>query len=151
MSHHVACKGLPGLRAVASLAGTSYVEDSSCEGARPVSVLQIHGTDDRVIMYEGAESEAKSDGERAFSASAEDMVARWSRIAGCDWPEGLTPYAAFDLDEWVPGSETQALRLEPGCGDGISVELWSMVGSGHTPAIGDTFVDVLLNWLLGQK
>ena len=30
MSHHMACKGLPGLRAVASLAGTSYVEDSSC-------------------------------------------------------------------------------------------------------------------------
>ena len=35
MSHHMACKGLPGLRAVASLAGTSYVEDSSCDGAPP--------------------------------------------------------------------------------------------------------------------
>ena len=35
MSYHVACKGLPGLRAVASLAGTSYVEDSSCDGAPP--------------------------------------------------------------------------------------------------------------------
>ena len=33
MSYHVACKGLPGLRAVASLAGTSYVDDSSCQGA----------------------------------------------------------------------------------------------------------------------
>ena len=35
MAHHMACKGLPGLRAVASLAGTSYVEDSSCDGAPP--------------------------------------------------------------------------------------------------------------------
>ena len=35
MSYHMACKGLPGLRAVASLAGTSYVEDSSCDGAPP--------------------------------------------------------------------------------------------------------------------
>ena len=35
MAHHMACKGLPGLRAVASLAGTSYVEDSSCDGAAP--------------------------------------------------------------------------------------------------------------------
>ena len=35
MAHHMACKGLPGLRAVASLAGTSYVEDTSCEGAPP--------------------------------------------------------------------------------------------------------------------
>ena len=33
MAYHMACKGLPGLRAVASLAGTSYVEDSSCDGA----------------------------------------------------------------------------------------------------------------------
>ena len=53
MSHHMACKGLPGLRAVASLAGTSYVEDSSCEGAPPVSVLHIHGTADDVILFEG--------------------------------------------------------------------------------------------------
>ncbi len=35
MSYHIACKGLPGLRAVASLAGTSYVEDSSCDGVPP--------------------------------------------------------------------------------------------------------------------
>ena len=48
MAHHMACKGLPGLRAVASLAGTSYVEDSSCDGAPPVSVLHIHGTADNV-------------------------------------------------------------------------------------------------------
>ena len=33
MAHHMARKGLPGLRGVASLAGTSYVEDSSCDGA----------------------------------------------------------------------------------------------------------------------
>ena len=47
MSYHMACKSLPGLRAVASLAGTSYVEDSSCDGAPPVSVLHIHGTNRR--------------------------------------------------------------------------------------------------------
>ena len=35
MSYHIACKGLPELRAVASLAGTSYGEDSSCDGALP--------------------------------------------------------------------------------------------------------------------
>ena len=49
MLFHMDCKGLPGLRAVASLARTSYVEDSSCDGAPPVSVLHIHGTADGVI------------------------------------------------------------------------------------------------------
>ena len=56
MSYHMACKGLPGLRAVASLAGTSYVEDSSCDGAPAESVLHIHGTDDGVVLFEGGES-----------------------------------------------------------------------------------------------
>ena len=41
MSYHMACKGLPGLRAVASLAGTSYVEDSSC-GRRAARVRTAH-------------------------------------------------------------------------------------------------------------
>ena len=151
MSHHMACKGLPGLRAVVSLAGTSYVEDSSCEGASPVSVLQIHGTEDSVIKFEGAETEPKAGAERAFSASAQDMVARWSEIAGCNWPEEPTPYAIFDFDEWVPGSETEASRVESACGDGISIELWEGVGSGHSPAIGEAFLDALLTWLLAQK
>ena len=111
MAHHMACKGLPGLRAVASLAGTSYVEDSSCDGAPPVSVLQIHGTADGVIRFEGDESQpdSKGDGERALYAGAQDMATRWSSRAGCDWPERPQAYATLDLDQYVAGSETQAL------------------------------------------
>ncbi|MDE2716490.1 MAG: hypothetical protein OXI33_05675 [Chloroflexota bacterium] len=152
MSHHMACKGLPGLRAVASLAGTSYVEDSSCDGAPPVSVLHIHGTADSVILYDGDESEpdAKSNGEAVFYAGAQDIVTRWSRRAGCDWPEDLRPYATLDLDQYVPGSETQAFRLESGCADGITIELWMGEGSSHAPDYGDAFVDALLGWLLSQ-
>ena len=151
MSHHMACKGLPGLRAVASLAGTSYVDDSSCDGAPLVSVLHIHGTEDSVIRYEGDETE------NAFYASAQDMVTRWSRKSGCDWPENPQPYNALDLDEYVPGAETQAFRLEPTCTHvipvkaGISIELWKGIGSSHAPAYGETFLNALLEWLLAQK
>ena len=135
MAHHMACKGLPGLRAVASLAGTSYVEDTSCDGADPVSVLQIHGTEDDVILFDGDETEpdSKSDGEAAFYAGAQDMVVRWSDRAGCDWPEHPQPYATLDLDQYVPGSETQAFRLESGCAAGINIELWVGAGSSHSP------------------
>ena len=93
MSYHMACKGIPGLRAVASLSGTSYVEDSSCEGAPPVSVLHVHGTADSAILFEGdeIESDPKGSKERAFYAGARDMVTRWSRRAGCDWPEHPQP------------------------------------------------------------
>ena len=84
MAYHMACKGLPGLRAVASLSGTSYVDDSTCDGAPPVSVLHIHGTEDSVILFDGDESEPdpKSNGEQAFYAGAHDMVTRWSQRAG---------------------------------------------------------------------
>ena len=153
MAHHMACKGLPGLRAVASLAGTSYVEDSSCDGEPPVSVLHIHGTADSVILFEGDETEPdpKGDGERAFYAGAQDMVTRWSRRVGCDRPEEPRPYATLDLDQNVPGSETQAFRLESGCAEGINIELWMGTGSSHSPAYGDAFVDALVDWLLPQE
>ena len=153
MSYHMACKGIPGLRAVASLSGTSYVEDSSCEGAPPVSVLHVHGTADSVILFEGDEtkSDTKNTGERAFYAGAHDMVTRWSRRAGCDWPEYSQPYATFDLDQYVPGSETHAYRLESGCPQGINIELWVGQGSDHAPGYSDIFADVLVDWLLSQE
>ena len=78
------------------------------------------------------------------------MVPRWSQRAGCDWPEN-TPLIAIDLDEYVPGAETHAVRMESGCAEGITVELWTAVGSNHSPGYGDTFIDALLNWLLLQN
>ena len=78
------------------------------------------------------------------------MVPRWSQRAGCDWPEN-TPLIAIDLDEYVPGAETHAVRMESGCAEGITVELWTAVGSSHSPGYGDTFIDALLNWLLLQN
>ena len=152
MSYHMACRALADLRAVASLAGTSYLEDSSCDGAPPVSVLHIHGTADNVILYGGEETEPDpgSGGERAFYASAEDMVTRWSRRAGCDWPEQAQAHARLDLDQSVPGPETRVFRPEPDCAEGISVELWAGVDSGHGPSYGEAFMDALLDWLLSQ-
>ena len=152
MAHHMACKGLPGLRGVASLAGTSYVEEDSCDGAPPVSVLHIHGTEDSVILFDGDESEPDptSEGTRAFYVGAGEMVRRWSRQAGCEWPEDPQPYAVMDLDRCISGPETRMFRAESGCETGISIELWSGVGSGHAPGYGDAFVDALLDWILSQ-
>ena len=153
MSYHMACKGLPGLRAVASLAGTSYVEDALCDGAPPVSVLHIHGTEDDVIRFDGDRSEPGPGGadEAAFYAGAREMVMRWSHRAGCDWPDQPQPYTLLDLDQQVAGSETRAFRADTGCADGIEIEFWMSVGSNHSPAYGDTFVDALLDWLLSQQ
>lgn len=152
MAHHMACKGLPGLRAIVSVAGTSYVDDASCEGAPPVSVLHVHGTADDVIRFAGDESERGQPGEeeRAFYAGAREMVERWSRLAACPWPADAQPSASLDLDQFVPGVETQVFRLDPACGQGVSIELWVAEGSGHAFAFGDAFLDALIEWLLAQ-
>ena len=151
MAHHLACKGLPGLRAVVAVVGTSYVADSSCAGAPPVSALHIHGTADSVIQYAGDASEAAGDDKGAFYLGAQDMVARYGQIAGCAWPTEPQPYAALDFDQAVPGAETRAFRLQEGCAAGITIELWRGEGSSHAPAYGGAFTEALLAWLLSQK
>ena len=152
MAYHMACKGLPGLRAVASLAGTSYMDDDACEGAAPVSVLHIHGTDDAVVLFDGVEGEpGAADKNGPGYVGADDMAQRWAERAGCLGPRDQQPYAVMDLDVYVSGAETQAYRFSSGCAEGISIELWKGEGSGHGPGYGDAFTDALLEWLLAQK
>ena len=152
MSYWMACRGLPGLRAVASLAGTSYVDDSSCEGAPPVSVLQIHGMDDRVIRFHGSEeSKLPALTPNESYAGAKDMYWRWGQRAGCAPNSDRDIEERLDLDADIEGPETFIRRFTKGCAEGITVEIWSSDEGGHTPAYGDALVDTLLDWLLAQE
>lgn len=154
MAYHLACMGMPGLRAVASLAGTRYYADSECFGAPPVSVLHIHGTDDKVIRYtgdwEGRDPE-RVDSEPAFYAGAREMVSRWALRGGCEWPLDWYRYALLDLNEDLNRPETSAYDPSEFCDEGIDVQLWASEDSGHSPGYGDAFVDALLDWLLSQE
>ena len=156
MSYWMACKGLPGLRAVASLAGTSYADDAACEGAAPVSVLHIHGSADEVVLYSGvvAEPRLESDAGSSSYAGGEEMLMRWGKRADCEWPQNSDEYAhqaILDLDQYVTGPETLVFRPGLNCPEGISIELWVGLESGHSPGYGDAFVDALLDWLLAQE
>ena len=151
MSYWMACQGLPGLRAVASLAGTSYVDDSSCEGAPPVSVLHIHGEQDRVVRFHGSEESqlpALKPGERY--AGAKDMYYRWGERAGCD-TNSQEQGENLDLDAAIEGEETFTYRFTEGCAEGITVEMWSSDEGGHAPSYGGAFTDALLDWLLSHE
>lgn len=156
MSYHMACKGLPGLCAVASIAGTRYYEDSDCAGAPPVSELHIHGTADDVILFdfEKSQPDPKGDSEAAFYSGAHEMLVRWGQRAGCEWskhPEQLVHYAILDLDLFVSGPETYTFRLESGRTEGINIELWMGADSGRSPGYLHGFFDALLDWLQSQK
>ena len=151
MSYWMACKGLPGLRAVASLAGTSYMDDDACEGAAPVSVLHIHGTDDAVVLFDGVEGEPGAEGRDGPGyAGAEDMFHRWGARAGCN-VQSVAYGLGVDLDDDIEGPETLTYAFPVGCAEGITVELWAGQGSTHGPGYGDAFTDALLDWLLAQE
>lgn len=144
MAYRLACDGLDGLVAIVSLAGSSFGEPERCDGAAPVSVLQIHGTDDLDIPYAGTlEYEGGYPG-------AETLVERWAERAGCDIDAGVEQ-PTLDLEATIDGAETSVQRYREGCVDGITIELWTIAGGDHFPHFTDEWPDHLLTWLLHES
>jgi polyhydroxybutyrate depolymerase len=102
--------------AIAPVAGTLLTD---CSGARPTSVLQIHGTADDRVPYNGGPGKSFSeDGTaRVDGPSVEAVNATWRGIDGCGQPHSTT---AGDVT-------TQTAD----CADGRTVELISVTGAGH--------------------
>jgi polyhydroxybutyrate depolymerase len=108
--------------AIAPVAGTL---ETDCSGARPTSVLQIHGTADDRVPYNGGPGKAFSaDGTaRVDGPSVEAVNATWRGIDGCGQPNSTT---AGDVTTQTAG-----------CADGRTVELISVTGAGHQWPGGD--------------
>jgi polyhydroxybutyrate depolymerase len=108
--------------AIAPVAGTLLTD---CSGARPTSVLQIHGTADERVPYNGGPSKAFSaDGKaRVDGPSVESVNAMWRGIDNCGQPDATTSGVVT----------TQTAE----CADGRTVELLSVQGAGHQWPGGD--------------
>ena len=143
MSYRLACEGIPDLVAIASLAGTSFSDPSRCAFASPVSVLQIHGTADKTVAYDG------STGEHEY-AGAEEVALRWAALARCDLtdPETLPP---LDLEQKLDGPETVRTRYRTGCRHDVTIELWTIEQGSHVPHFAPDFGQHLLEWLFSDS
>ena len=142
MSYRMACENMPGLTALVSVAGSSYIDPADCPNPRPVSVLQIHGTADALVPYD--------DDPRGLPG-AETLARRWAERAGCDFDaaEELEP---IELDFSQSDPETTVRRVREGCADGAAVELWTMQGIGHGPDFAPAiFAGRVMAWLLGVE
>ncbi len=143
MSYRMACESMPGLRAIVPVAGTSFDDPEVCEGANPVSVLHIHGTNDNIIRYGGG---GPADGPRY--PGARETVRRWAARAGCDL-DASESLSRIDLDLTVPDAETTRRLYSAGCADGIRVELWTVQAGGHVPAFNpDDIGRRIIDWIL---
>ena len=53
MAYRMACDHSDTVAAIVSVAGAMYDDAKKCSAAQPVSVLQVHGTSDRTVPYQG--------------------------------------------------------------------------------------------------
>jgi len=78
-SHRLGCELSPRLAAIASVAGEMGPELAKvCQPEYPIAVLDIHGTKDRIVPYDGGET--KGGGELL---SVEDTVDVWRQLNDC--------------------------------------------------------------------
>jgi polyhydroxybutyrate depolymerase len=129
MSYRLACEASDRIAAIASLAGATYLDQAACAPSEPVSVLQVHGTADETISYEGDQLPFMVS---AFP-SARQTVSTWAQYNSC----GATATPAetgLDIDQVLPGPET-ATETFDGCPSGIDVSLWTIEGGSHIPNI----------------
>ncbi|OBI30774.1 polyhydroxybutyrate depolymerase [Mycobacterium sp. E2238] len=102
--------------AIAPVAGTLLTD---CSQARRTSVLQIHGTADDRVPYDGGPGKAfaLNGTARVDGPSAQSVNATWRAIDACGAPNSSTT-----------GDVTTQIA---GCADGRTVELISVAGAGH--------------------
>ncbi|MAQ15731.1 MAG: hypothetical protein CMN30_13175 [Sandaracinus sp.] len=139
MSYRMACDASEKITAIASLAGAAHPSESDCgTPTEPTSVLQIHGTEDGTIQYEGA----------VGYPSAPVSVERFATRAGCG--ETMTTLDPLDFDSSIDGAETERVETSEGCADGTVYALWTIEAGGHIPTLADGAIGAAVDWLLAH-
>lgn len=142
MSYRMACEHADTIAGIASLAGATFADPADCSPTEPVSVLQIHGTNDDVISYNGGALLGNT------YPSAQETVAFWATHNGC----GATPSIApdvLDLDRSIDGAESDTQAFG-GCEQGAQVELWTIDAGSHGPALTEEFSAEVVDFLLAH-
>ena len=139
MSYRLACEASDLFTAIASFAGSTFLTDEECTPReRPVSVLQVHGTDDGTISI---------DGNSLGYPSASDTVIRHAGYLGCD-TDAAVALPSLDLWDEVDGNETDVLAYTEGCGDGLNAELWTINDGTHILFGIPNLAPSIVRWLL---
>jgi len=138
MSYRMACKHSDRIAAIASLAGATFLNSSDCAAKDPVSVLQVHGTSDTTILYDGGVILGKQ------YPSAIASATQWATFDQCS--NNAVPRAdKLDLVTTITGSET-SITAWNSCRNGTEVELWTLDQGVHTPALSTTFASKIYDF-----
>jgi polyhydroxybutyrate depolymerase len=113
MAYRLACELAGRIAGMASVAGTMLVD--SCHPARPVSILEMHGTDDSNVPYDGG---AVFNG--AASPSVAAVMQSWATLDGCAGNSTQSQSGITKTSAWK------------NCKGGNIVQLDTVVGGHHT-------------------
>jgi polyhydroxybutyrate depolymerase len=134
MAHRMACDHADQIAAVVSLSSATIKDQSLCNPSGPVAVLEIHGTADRLVRYDGLGN---------VYPGALETAADWAAKNHC-W-NSRTFLAAKNLT-MLPGKETDVLEYG-GCDAGGAATLWTVNNGTHIPLLSSMFNDHVANWL----
>ncbi|MFT6290351.1 MAG: polyhydroxybutyrate depolymerase [Ilumatobacter sp.] len=142
MSYRMACQHADTIAGIASLAGATFADTADCAPSEPVSVLQVHGTNDQTIFYDGGSNVGND------YPSAPQTVEAWVAYNGCDTTPAVTA-DALDLDAGIEGADSH-VEAFVGCEQGSEVELWSIDGGSHIPGVTEDFSAGVIDFLLAH-
>jgi polyhydroxybutyrate depolymerase len=126
MSYRLACEQSSRIVGIAPVVASMAVS-LECRPESPVSVLVINGTEDPLVPYGGGEITALQRSLGSVKATWE-VLEFWAQSNQCNQEAG-----SIQLPELEPNDGTHAiLHTYSPCLNGASVELYEIVGGGHT-------------------
>jgi len=143
MSHRMACDHADQIAAIASLAGAMFSDVTRCAPSAPVSVLQIHGTADDTVSFDGGQI-----GGHTYPG-AKTTISDWVTLDGCSTTAD-TSAPPLDLDTRLAGSETTVTKYAAGCKAGGAAELWAITGGAHLPSLSPSFSSSVVDFLFAH-
>jgi polyhydroxybutyrate depolymerase len=134
MSMRLACELSDRIAAVAPVAAALPTNLShTCAPTRPVSILEIQGTEDPLVPYEGGEITGPNGGQ---TLSATDSAARWAKLDRCGQPRYVPIFTGS------AGATTIRGTTYDDCRDGSQVQLLTVEHGGHTWPGGEQYLPV---------
>lgn len=141
MAYRMACDHADEIAAIVSVAGATWADPSRCKPSEPVATLEIHGTADRTIYYDGGTILS------AHYPSVEQTVAAWARYDGCRKRQARPVPAGVAIVKRLPRATVRAFT---DCDRNGHVELWTQPRGVHIPPLRADFAERVVRFLLAH-
>jgi polyhydroxybutyrate depolymerase len=144
MAHRLACDSAGRFAGIVSLAGAPWSDPKKCQPSAPIAMLQVHGTADTTVLYDGGAPYGIV--ALAEAPGAEELTRMWRDKNRCGEAADVSA-APVDLVEDLAGAETKK-TLYAGCEGNGATELWTIDQGIHSPNFNASFASAIFDFLL---